>query len=149
MIGNYSDIMAEWAAPSIGSCTDMMQISPDTDMRRWAVTKTVTVLANSDYYYTKDEVDNIIERVLAECTTVWQVEAMINAAIASKADKADVEELQRQMSQVLAKVDDTYSKEETNALLAAFQTKLDAIDMRDNYSRIEGSTLVLNSEFEI
>lgn len=142
MIGDYY-------SDTIGSCTNMMDISPDMDMRRWAVTKTVTVLANSDYYYTKDEVDNIIERVLAECTTVWQVEAMINAAIASKADKADVEELQRQMSQVLAKVDDTYTKEETNALLSSFQTKMDALNMRDNYSKVEGSTLVLNSELEI
>lgn len=145
MIGNYY-------SDTICSNTDMMQISPDADMRRWAVTKTVTVLANADYYYTRDEVDNLIAEVEAKVTsgvTSGEVMSMINAAVATKADKSDVEELQRQMSQVITKVDDTYTKEETNALLAAFQTKMDAIAMRDNYSKVEGSTLVLNSEFEI
>lgn len=145
MIGNYY-------SDTICSNTDMMQISPDADMRRWAVTKTVTVLANADYYYTRDEVDSLIAEVEAKVTsgvTSGEVMSMINAAIATKADKSDVEELQRQMSQVISKVDDTYTKEETNALLSSFQSKMDAINMRDNYSKIEGSTLVLNSEFEI
>ena len=44
-------------------CTPMMQVLPDEDMRRWACRQVVTMLANSDYYYTRDEVDRLIASI--------------------------------------------------------------------------------------
>ena len=49
MIENYQDVMNEWGNPPVGCCTNMMTIDRDMDMQRWAVTRTITVLANSDY----------------------------------------------------------------------------------------------------
>ncbi len=130
MVDNYEDILKEWAAPCQESCNDMMEIIPSEDMTRWAVRKIVTVLANADYYYTKSEVDNLIERATASGVTEAEVEEMIQSAIASKAD----------ISQV-------YTKQETDSLLSNYLSKLEAIRMRNNYSRVEGETLILNSEF--
>ena len=69
MIDNYKQVMEQWSNPHVGSCTNMMTIEPDEEMRRWCVQKTVTILANSDYYYTKEEVDHLLEMVTASGVT--------------------------------------------------------------------------------
>lgn len=147
MIENYQDVMNEWANPSVGCCSNMMEIIPDEDMHRWAVTRTITVLANSDYYYTKTEVDKLLQDITASGVTREEVEEMINTAIATKADQAELEAVAEQVRQNTQDILNTYTKQETNDLLTSYLTKLEAISMRDNYAKVNGQTLVLNSEF--
>lgn len=149
MIENYQDIMNEWGNPPVGCCTDMMTINTDADMRRWAVTKTITVLANADYYYTKEEVDHLLDIITASTVTREEVERMINTAIATKADKAALDAVAEQVRQNTEKLFNVYTKEETNDLLSNYLSKLEAIHMRDEYAAISGTTLTLNNELEI
>ena len=149
MIENYQDVMNEWANPSVGCCSNMMEIIPDEDMHRWAVTRTITVLANSDYYYTKTEVDKLLQDITASGVTRQEVEEMINTAIATKADEAELEAVAEQVRQNTQDILNTYTKQETNDLLTSYLTKLEAMRMRDNYSKVSGDTLILNSELGI
>ena len=149
MIENYQDIMNEWGNPPVGCCTDMMTINTDADMRRWAVTKTITVLANADYYYTKEEVDHLLDIITASTVTREEVERMINTAIETKADKTQVDAIAEQVRQNTEKLLNVYTKEETNDLLSNYLSKLEAIHMRDEYAAISGTTLTLNNELEI
>ncbi len=146
MIENYNSIMDEWSAPSVGCCTNMVEINPDCDMRRWAVQRTITVLANADYYYTKDEVDYLLEQITKDGVTREEVEQMIADAIASKADKAQVDALAEQVAQNTERILNTYTKQETNALLEGFLTKIKANEMFANYTKVEDTTLILNAE---
>lgn len=146
MIDNYNDIIDKWSAPSVGCCSNMMEIHPDCDMTRWAVHQTVTVLANADYYYTKDEVDYLLGQVTASGVTREEVEQMIEQAIASKANQSDLEALSAQVVSNTERLLNTYTKEETNVLLDAYLTKLKANEMFANYSKVENTTLILNSE---
>lgn len=146
MIDNYSEIMDQWANPPVGTCTNMMEISPDMDFRRWAVQQTVTILANADYYYTRAEVDKIIEDITVSGVTPAQVEEMIQRAIATKADQAAVDAIAAQVAQNTAQILNRYTKEETNSLLSAYLTKLQANDMFRNYTKVDGTTLLLNAE---
>lgn len=147
MIENYQDVMNEWGNPPVGCCTNMMTIDRDMDLQRWAVTRTITVLANSDYYYTKSEVDNLINSIIGSTVTREEVEEMINRAISTKADKIQVDIIAEQVRQNTEKLLNTYTKEETNSLLSNYLSKLEAINMRDEYSKVSGETLILNSEF--
>lgn len=149
MIENYQDIMNEWGNPPVGCCTDMMTINTDADMRRWAVTKTITVLANADYYYTKEEVDHLLDIITASTVTREEVERMINTAIATKADKAALDAVAEQVRQNTEKLLNVYTKEETNDLLSNYLSKLEAIRIRNEYAVISGTTLTLNNELEI
>lgn len=149
MIENYQDIMNEWGNPPVGCCTDMMTINTDEDMRRWAVTKTITVLANADYYYTKEEVDHLLDIITASTVTREEVERMINTAIETKADKTQVDAIAEQVRQNTEKLLNVYTKEETNDLLSNYLSKLEAIRMRNEYAAISGTTLTLNNELEI
>lgn len=149
MIENYQDIMNEWGNPPVGCCTDMMTINTDADMRRWAVTKTITVLANADYYYTKEEVDHLLDIITASTVTREEVERMISTAIETKADKTQVDAIAEQVRQNTEKLLNVYTKEETNDLLSNYLSKLEAIHMRDEYAAISGTTLTLNNELEI
>ena len=63
--------------------------------------------------------------------------------------QSDLESLSAQVAANTAQLLNTYTKEETNTLLEAYLLKLDAIKMRDNYSRVDGDTLILNNEYEI
>lgn len=146
MIDNYNEIMDEWSAPSVGCCTNMMEINPDCDLTRWAVHQTVTLLANADYYYTKDEVNYLLEQVTVSGVTKEEVEQMIQAAIASKANQADLEALSAQVATNTADILNRYTKQETNALLEGFLTKIKANEMFANYSKVDGTTLILNDE---
>ena len=149
MIENYNEVMEQWSNPAVGSCTSMTTIEPDVDMKRWCVQKTITILANADYYYTKEEVDNLLERITASGVTKEEVEEMIAVAIQNKADKAQVEALSAQVASNTERILNTYTKEETNSLLTNYLSKLEAINMRDNYSKVDNTTLILNNELEI
>lgn len=149
MIENYQDVMNEWGNPPVGCCTDMMTIDRDMDMQRWAVTRTITVLANSDYYYTKTEVDKLLEEIVGSSVTREEVEQMIARAVSTKADKAAVDAIAEQVRQNTQQLLNTYTKEETNSLLSNYLSKLEAINMRDNYAAINDTTLTLNNELEI
>lgn len=146
MIDNYNEVMEQWGAPAVGNCTSMTTIEPDADMRRWCVHKTVTILANSDYYYTKDEVDHLLELVTASGVTKEEVEAMIAVAIQDKADKADLQALSAQVQTNTERILNTYTKPEVNALLSSYYTKIQTNNMFANYSKVDGNTLILNSE---
>lgn len=149
MIENYQDVMNEWGNPPVGCCTNMMEIIPDEDMHRWAVTRTITVLANSDYYYTKSEVDQLLDEIVGSNVTREEVEEMIARAVSTKADKAAVDALAEQVRQNTEKLLNTYTKQETNSLLSNYLSKLEANRMRDEYAAINGTTLTLNNELEI
>jgi hypothetical protein len=149
MIENYDDIMAQWAAPSAGCCSGTMIVTPEEDLKRWAVQQTVTILANADYYYTKKEVDKLLEEITASGVTKEEVEEMISTAIATKADQAQVDAIAAQVQTNTERLLNTYTKTETNSLLESYLRKIEAIQMRDNYSRVENTTLVLNNELEI
>ena len=147
MIENYDDVMREWSAPSIGhGCCNTVTIHPDDELDRWAVQQVITVLANSDYYYTKTEVDSLLERITASGVTREQVEQMIQVAIQTKADKAEVDALAQQVSANTKAILNTYTKPEVNNLLASYYTKLQTNSMFGNYSKVEDTTLILNAE---
>lgn len=148
-VSNIDDAPQEWSTPCQDACTNMMEVIPAEDFTRWAVQRVVTVLANSDYYYTKTEVDHLIQMATASAVTRAEVEQMISTAIATKADKATVDALADQVRQNTQDILNRYTKEETNNLLTNFLSKLEAIRMRDNYSKVDGETLILNSEFGI
>lgn len=146
MIENYEDVMNEWANPHQGRCSGTMTIEPDMEMRRWAVQQTITVLANADYYYTKTEVDKLLEEITVSGVTRDEVQEMINRAIATKADKAQVDALAAQVAENTAQILNRYTKQETNSLLSAYLSKLQANEMFANYTKVDGTTLVLNAE---
>lgn len=146
MIENYEEVMNEWANPHQGRCSGTMTIEPDMEMRRWAVQQTITVLANADYYYTKTEVDKLLEEITASGVTRDEVQEMINRAIATKADKAQVDALAAQVAENTAQILNRYTKQETNSLLSAYLSKLQANEMFANYTKVDGTTLILNAE---
>lgn len=146
MIDNYNEVMEQWANPTVGECTSMTTIEPDMDMRRWCVHKTVTILANSDYYYTKDEVDHLLDLVTASGVTKEEVEVMIAVAIQDKANKSDLQALSAQVQTNTERILNTYTKPEVNNLLASYYTKLQTNSMFGNYSKVEDTTLILNAE---
>ena len=111
MIQDYNDVAERYG------CNQMMEINPDEDMRRWCVQQTITLLANADYYYTKSEVDKIIEEI--QGMTPEQVQAMINRSIASKANQSDLETLSAQVGSNSERLLNTYTKQETNAAITA------------------------------
>lgn len=150
MIEGYDDVMREWSAPTLKhGCCNTVTIHPDEELDRWAIQQTITILANADYYYTKEEVDNLLERITASGVTKEEVEEMIAVAIQNKADKAQVEALSAQVATNTERILNTYTKEETNSLLTNYLSKLEAINMRDNYSKVDNTTLILNNELEI
>ena len=146
MIENYDEVMEQWANPTVGECMSMTTIEPDVDMRRWCVQKTVTILANSDYYYTKAEVDHLLEMITASGVTKQEVEEMIAVAIQDKANQADLEALSAQVQTNTERILNTYTKPEVNSLLASYYTKIQTNNMFANYSKVENTTLILNSE---
>lgn len=146
MIENYDEIMEQWGAPSVGTCSSMMTIEPEMDMKRWCVQKTITILANSDYYYTKTEVDKLIQEATKDGVTREEVEEMIAVAIATKANQADLEALSAQVASNTEAILNTYTKQEVNGLLASYYTKIQTNSMFANYSKVENTTLILNSE---
>lgn len=147
MIEGYEDVVREWSSPSIGhGCCNTISINPDDELHRWAVQQTITILANADYYYTKEEVDRLLEQITASGVTREEVQQMIDRAIATKANQADLEALSAQVASNTAAILNTYTKPEVNSLLASYYTKLQTNSMFGNYSKVEDTTLILNSE---
>ena len=147
MIENYDDVMREWSAPSIGhGCCNTVTIHPDDELDRWAIQQTITILANADYYYTKAEVDSLLEKITTSGVTKQEVEEMIAAAIQDKAKQADLEALSAQVQTNTEQILNTYTKPEVNNLLASYYTKLQTNSMFGNYSKVEDTTLILNAE---
>lgn len=118
-------------------------IYPDCDMKRWEYCDNTVVLANADYYYTKEQVDKKIEDV--EGITQEDVQKQIDESIKDKADKSEVNELAQKVSENAQRILNTYTKNETNSLLQAYLTKLEANSMVANYAKVDGNTLALNS----
>ena len=119
-------------------------INPDCDMRRWEYCDNTVVLANADYYYTKEQVDKKIEDV--EGMTPEDVQKQIDWSIKDKADKTEVNALAEQVRQNTQRILNTYTKEETNSLLTAYLTKLEANAMVRNFAKVNGDVLTLNSD---
>lgn len=119
-------------------------IYPDCDMKRWEYCDNTVVLANADYYYTKEQVDKKIEDV--EGMTQEDVQKQIDESIKDKADKSEVNELAQKVSENAQRILNTYTKQETNSLLQAYLTKLEANGMVANYAKVNGDTLTLNNE---
>lgn len=119
-------------------------IYPDCDMKRWEYCDNTVVLANADYYYTKKQVDEKIEDV--EGMTPEDVQKQIDWSIKDKADKTEVNDLAQQVRQNTQRILNTYTKDETNSLLTAYLTKLEANGMVANYAKVNGDTLTLNNQ---
>ena len=122
----------------------MSSIYPDCDMKRWEYCDNTVVLANADYYYTKEQVDKKIEDV--EGMTQEDVQKQIDESIKYKADKSEVNELAQKVSKNAQRILNTYTKQETNSLLTAYLTKLEANGMVANYAKVNGDTLTLNNQ---
>lgn len=147
MIENYDDVMREWSAPTLKhGCCNTVTIHPDEELDRWAIQQTITLLANSDYYYTKEEVDNLLERITASGVTKQEVEEMIAVAVADKAKQADLEALSAQVQTNTEQLLNTYTKPEVNTLLASYYTKIQTNAMFGNYSKVVDTTLHLNAD---
>lgn len=147
MIEGYEDVVKEWTSPKLKhGCCNTVTIHPSEELDRWAIQQTITILANADYYYTKAEVDNLLEQISASGVTKEEVEQMIAPAIQYKADKADVEALSAQVASNTERILNTYTKPEVNNLLASYYTKLETKSMFGNYSKVQDTTLILNSE---
>lgn len=118
-------------------------IYPDCDMRRWEYCDNTVVLANADYYYTKEETERLIDSVSG--MTPQEVQVMINNAIRPKADKSEVNELAEVVRQQGQQLLNTYSKSEVNSLLTQYLTKFEANTMVSEYASVDGDVLILNS----
>lgn len=122
-----------------------MYVYPDADMRRWSVdTNCGVVLANSDYYYTKEQTDKLIEDVGG--MTPEDVQRQIDNSIRTKADKSEVNELAEQVRANSRAILDRYTKSEVNNLLSAYKTKLEANSDIANYAKVDNLTLSLNDQ---
>lgn len=119
-------------------------IYPDCDMKRWEYCDNTVVLANADAYYTKKQVEDLIDDVSGMTPT--EVQEQIDESIKTKADKSEVNELAQQVRENTQRILNTYTKEETNSLLTAYLTKLEANAMVRNYAKVNGDVLTLNSD---
>ena len=119
-------------------------IYPDCDMKRWEYCDNTVVLANADSYYTKKQVEDLIDDVSG--MTSAEVQEQIDESIKTKADKSEVNELAQQVSENAQRILNTYTKNETNSLLQNYLTKLEANGMVANYAKVNGDTLTLNNQ---
>ena len=122
----------------------MSCIYPEQDLDRWSYCDNTVVLANADYYYNKEQTEELIDGVSG--MTPEQVQRQIDNSIRTKADKTEVNELAEQVRQNTSAINNTYNKQETNSLLQNYLTKLKANEMFANYTKVENTTLILNSE---
>lgn len=119
-------------------------IYPDCDMKRWEYCDNTVVLANADAYYTKKQVEDLIDDVSG--MTPAEVQEQIDDSIRTKADKSEVNELAVQVRQNTDAILNRYTKQETNSLLQSYLSKLEAKGMFANYSKVSGDVLSLNDE---
>lgn len=119
-------------------------IYPDCDMKKWEYCDNSVVLANADYYYTKQQVNDLLDEV--DGMTREEVQEIVDDSIRTKADKSEVNELAQQVRENTQAILNTYTKSETNSLLQNFLTKLEANRMVADYAKVEQNTLILNSQ---
>lgn len=119
-------------------------IYPDCDMNRWEYCDNSVILANAEYYYTKEETDALIDSVSG--MTPEDVQEEIDWAIKDKADKSEVSQLAETVRQQGEKLLNTYTKTETDNLLANYMSKLEAKGMIANYAAVNQDVLTLNNE---
>ena len=119
-------------------------IYPDCDMKRWEYCDNTVVLANADAYYTKKQVDDLIDDVSG--MTPAEVQEQIDWSIKDKADKSEVNEIADVVRQQGERLLNTYTKTETDNLLTSYLSKLEAKGMIANYSAVDGDVLSLNNE---
>lgn len=134
----------EIAHVSDGSSTCVETFSPSDTMESWSHCDTHVILANADYYYTKQQVEEMIDGVSGMTPT--EVQEQIDESIRTKADKSEVNELAQQVRENTQRILNTYTKQETNSLLTAYLTKLEANGMVANYAKVNGDTLTLNNQ---
>ena len=134
----------EIAHVSDGSSTCVETFSPSDTMESWSHCDTHVILANADYYYTKKQVEDLIDDVSG--MTPAEVQEQIDESIRTKADKSEVNELAQQVRENTQRILNTYTKQETNSLLTAYLTKLEANAMVRNYAKVNGDVLTLNSD---
>lgn len=60
--------------------------------------------------------------------------------------QTEIEELREEVKELADHILDSYTKEETNSLLQAYLTKLEANSMVANYAVVENTTLKLNNQ---
>ena len=119
-------------------------ICPDCDMKRWEYCDNTVVLANADAYYTKKQVDDLIDDVSG--MTSAEVQEQIDESIKTKADKSEVNELAVKVRENTDAILNRYTKSETNALLESYMTKLEGRGMISNYAEVNNDILTLNNE---
>ena len=119
-------------------------IYPDCDMKRWEYCDNAVVLANADYYYTKEQTEKLISDVSG--MTPQEVQEQIDESIKGKADKSEVNEIAEVVRQQGERLLNTYTKTETDNLLASYLTILQGKSMFANYSAVDGDVLSLNNE---
>lgn len=119
-------------------------IYPDYDMKRWEYCDNSVILANADAYYTKKQVEDLIDDVSG--MTPAEVQEQIDDSIRTKADKSEVNELAQQVRNNTDAILNRYTKQETNSLLQSYLSKLEAKGMFANYSKVSGDVLSLNDE---
>lgn len=128
--------------PDGSTCVETF--SPSDTMQSWTHCNTHVILANADYYYTKEETDKLIDNVSG--MTPEEVQEEIDWAIKDKADKSQVNEIAEVVRQQGERLLNTYTKTETDNLLANYLLKIEAKGMIANYSAIYGDVLSLNNE---
>ena len=134
----------EIAHVSDGSSTCVETFSPSDTMESWSHCDTHVILENADYYYTKKQVDDLIEDDSGK--TPAEVQEQIDESIRTKADKSEVNEIAQQVRENTDAILNRYTKEETNALLQSYLTKLEGRGMISNYAQVNGDILTLNNE---
>lgn len=124
-----------------------MNINPYDTMNDWKQCCT-TQLADAQRYYEKWQIDKMIDDLVISGggVTSGMVLEMIDESISGKADEEQVNELATIVSGQTQEILNRYTKEETNELLQAYLTKLEANSMFANYSKVENTTLILNNE---
>ena len=125
----------------------MLNINPYDSMNNWKQCCT-TELADAQRYYEKWQIDKMIDDLVISGGGVTSgiVQEMIDESISGKADEEQVNELATIVSGQTQEILNRYTKEETNELLQAYLTKLEANSMFANYSKVENTTLILNNE---
>lgn len=119
-------------------------IYPEVDMNRWSYCDNTVVLANADAYYTKKQVDDLVEDVGG--VTEEKVEEIVDTKLSTKADKSEVNALREQVTANARAILDRYTKSEVNSLLQAYKTKLEANKDIAEYAAVNGNTLSLNDK---
>lgn len=124
-----------------------MNINPYDSMNDWKQCCT-TQLADAQRYYEKWQIDKMIDDLVISGGGVTSgiVQEMIDESISGKADEEQVNELATIVSGQTQEILNRYTKEETNELLQAYLSKMEANSMFANYSKVENTTLILNNE---